>query len=76
MGQGQSAGAGDTENITDGGIFGVEMEAMHQLANFSDCGGMTRKARDDREVEAERVAEPSCMILGSAVIFTPGRKRN
>lgn len=43
---------------------------------FSDCGGMTRKARDDREVEAERVAEPSCMILGSAVIFTPGRKRN
>lgn len=35
MGPGQCAAAGDTEDINDGGVSGVEMEALGQLANSS-----------------------------------------
>ena len=47
---------------------------MGQLAKNSSVavGAVTKKARDDREEEAE----PGCLMVRSAVIFTQGRRRN
>ena len=56
--------------------FGVEMKAMGQPAKSSlTVGGVTRKAKDDKEEEGEMVAEPGCTTLKSAGIFTQ-RRRN
>lgn len=50
---------------------------MGQLAKNSSVavGAVTKKARDDREEEAEGEAEPGCLMVRSAVIFTQGRRR-
>ena len=77
-GSGPCAGVGDTGDTNGGGILGVERKAMGQLAKNSSVavGAMTKKARDDREEEAEGEAEPGCVMVRSAVIFTQGRRRN
>lgn len=75
MGQGQRAGAGDTEDTRDDSRIGGGMKAMGQPAKSSlTVGGVTGGPRMTEE-EGEMVAEPGCTTLKSAGIFTQ-RRRN
>lgn len=76
MGQGQRAGAGDTEDTRDDSRIGGGDESYGPASKvFIDCGRCDRRAKDDREKEGEMVAEPGCTTLKSAGIFTQ-RRRN
>lgn len=75
MGQGQRAGAGDTEDTRDDSRIGGGDESYGPASKvFIDLGGVTGGPRMTEE-EGEMVAEPGCTTLKSAGIFTQ-RRRN